>query len=125
MDDAANNQWGGNWRIPTKDEFEELRTNCTWVWTNVNGVNGYKITSNKIGYTDNSIFLPAAGRRFDTTLSMDGNLGQYWSKNLKTDFDYIENQAWDFEFHNNNDIQEYWSFRYIGMPIRPVWDPNM
>lgn len=125
MDDAANNQWGGNWRIPTKDEFEELRTNCTWVWSNVNGVNGYKITSNKIGYTDNSIFLPAAGRRFDTTLSMDGNLGQYWSKNLKTDFDYIENQAWDFEFHNNNDMQEYWSFRYIGLPIRPVWDPNM
>ncbi len=120
MDDAANNQWGGNWRIPTKDEFEELRTNCTWVWTNVNGVNGYKITSNKIGYTDNSIFLPAAGRRFDTTLSMDGNFGEYWSRNLKTDFDYVENLAWVFEFHNNNDMQEYWRFRYIGLPIRPV-----
>lgn len=120
MDDAANNQWGGNWRIPTKDEFEELRTNCTWVWTNVNGVNGYKITSNKIGYTDNSIFLPAAGRRFDTTLSMDGNFGEYWSRNLKTDFGYIENLAWVFEFHQNNDMQEYWRFRYIGLPIRPV-----
>ena len=51
MDDAANNQWGCNWRIPTKDEFEELRTNCTWVWTAANGVNGYKNTSNNKEYT--------------------------------------------------------------------------
>ena len=53
MDDAANNQWGCNWRIPTKDEFEELRTNCTWVWTAANGANGYKNTSNNKEYTGN------------------------------------------------------------------------
>ena len=44
-DDVANVKWGGNWRMPTKEEMEELVWNCDWVWTTQNGVNGVKITS--------------------------------------------------------------------------------
>ena len=55
--DVANLLWGNNWRLPTNDEFEELKEKCTWVWTKMLGQNGYKI----IGPNDNSIFLPAVG----------------------------------------------------------------
>ena len=65
-DDAAHVQWGGNWRLPTKSELDELIANCTFTWTTLNGVKGCLVTSKKDGYTDRSIFLPAAGIRFET-----------------------------------------------------------
>ena len=50
--------------MPTKEEFDELAGNCTWTWkVTQSRVGGYKITSNKTGYTDRSIFLPASGDR--------------------------------------------------------------
>ncbi|MBR5532185.1 MAG: T9SS C-terminal target domain-containing protein, partial [Bacteroidales bacterium] len=50
-DDAAHVNWGGNWRMPTKAEQDELRNtdNCTWEWTTLNGVEGYKVISKKNG----------------------------------------------------------------------------
>ena len=43
-DDAAHVNWGGEWRMPTVDEFDELvdPENCTWEWTTKDGVNGYR-----------------------------------------------------------------------------------
>ena len=67
-DDAAHANWGGNWRMPTDAELTELREQCTWTWTTQDGVNGYKVTSKTSGYTDKSIFLPAAGYRFENSL---------------------------------------------------------
>ena len=60
-DDVAHVTWGGNWRMPTREEMDELHDNCTWEWTTINGVNGYRVTSKKQGYTNRSIFLPASG----------------------------------------------------------------
>ena len=74
--DAARANWGGKWRMPTIDEFEELRNNCTWKWTTQNGVNGHKVTSNSNG---NYIFLPAAGYRDLGSLYGAGDYGYYWS----------------------------------------------
>ena len=31
--DVAKN-WGGNWRMPSKAEFEELLSKCSWKWNN-------------------------------------------------------------------------------------------
>lgn len=78
-DDVANVKWGGNWRMPTKEEIEELNWNCDWVWTTLNGVNGIKITSKVEGYTDRSIFLPAAGYWTDSRQLFAGESGEYWS----------------------------------------------
>ena len=78
-DDAAHVNWGGNWRMPTKAEWRELYDNCTWTWTTQNGINGYKVTSNKEGYTDKFIFLPAAGYRNNSDLNSVGSYGNYWS----------------------------------------------
>lgn len=57
-DDAAHVNWGGSWRMPTKEEYAELFEKCEWTETTRNGVKGYLITSKVPGYTSNSIFLP-------------------------------------------------------------------
>ena len=53
--DAARATWGGDWRMPTKAEFQELRNHCVWTWTKQNNIYGYEISSIK---NDNSIFIP-------------------------------------------------------------------
>ena len=78
-DDVANLEWGGSWRMPTKEEIMELNWNCDWVWTTQNGVKGVKITSKVEGYTDRSIFMPAAGYRTDSRHLFPGVSGDYWS----------------------------------------------
>ena len=52
--------WGKGWRMPTKDEFQELINKCKWEWTAQDYHHGYKVT----GPNGKSIFLPAAGRRY-------------------------------------------------------------
>jgi len=78
-DDAAAVHWGGPWRMPTKKEFDELLSYCTWQWygkdnTEFNGMCGYKILSNRHGYTDKFIFLPLT----DYSTS-DNGWAVYWS----------------------------------------------
>ena len=73
--DAATANWGGDWRMPTYDELNELRNRCTWTWTTQNGVNGYNVE----GPSGASIFLPAAGDRFGSSLLYAGSSGYYWS----------------------------------------------
>lgn len=114
-DDAAHVKWGGKWRIPTEKERDELYNNCTWTWTTVNGVNGYRITSKKPGFTDRSIFLPAAGFIDADGLSYQGTFGAYWSSTLVTDCRYV----WYLNFDSDK-IQMFGSLRYYGFSIRPV-----
>lgn len=57
-DDAAHVNWGGDWRMPTKEEYAELFKNCEWADTTINGVEGFLFTSKVPGYTSNSVFLP-------------------------------------------------------------------
>ena len=68
--DAATVNLGSDWRMPTKDEMQEMVDKCSWEWTQINGVNGYKIT----GPNGNSIFLPAAGRYFSYNNGLNENL---------------------------------------------------
>ena len=69
-DDAAYVQWGDGWRIPTENEFNELLEKCNWDITTIEGVSGYRITSNIPGYTDRSIFVPSE-RYMSSTLFAD------------------------------------------------------
>ena len=73
--DAAAANWGGNWRMPTKAEYDELLNNCTWTWTTQNSVNGCKVTSKTNG---NSIFLPATGYYCDGASLYFPLCGYYW-----------------------------------------------
>ena len=81
-DDAATANWGGNWRMPTKEEWQELYNNTTVTWTQQNGVNGRLFTASN----GNSLFLPAAGIRYDSSSHDDaGSGGFYLSSSLYTD----------------------------------------
>ena len=121
-DDVVCVIWGGKWRMPTKEEFEELKDNCTWTWyeeyNNVfNGVAGMKVQSNIEGYTDNYIFLPAAGQRYQTSRYNINSSGFYWSSNLyKTSY---ERAAYSLYFYNNYKCVTF-NDRYEGYPIRAV-----
>ena len=109
--DAATVNWGGSWRMPTLDEMEELVNNCIWEWTTMNGVNGRKGT----GPNGNSIFLPAAGYRSNTSLGSAGSYGYYWSATPYSDSDL----AYDLYFISGYyDTGNY--SRDVGFPVRPV-----
>ena len=81
-DDAAYVHWGPAWRMPSEEQCQELinSSNTTTEWTIQNGVYGRKITSKT---NSNSIFLPAAGRRYNSSLSNAGSYGYYWSRTLR------------------------------------------
>ena len=121
-DDAAHVNWGGNWRMPTKVEWQELIDNCTWTWTTRNGINGYKVTSKKAGYTDKFIFLPMAGDRNYSDLSCVGSNGNYWSSSL---FEGVPDRAWYLYFdaiHHRlyGEYGYYGCRRDGGLSVRPV-----
>ena len=118
-DDAARANWGGKWRMPTIDEYEELinPANCTWEWMTRDGVNGYKVTGKKTG---NSIFLPITGFRFYADTQFRGIMGVYWTSTLYT---ANPNKAWCLEFNFSNIDVHYGdlsSNRFSGRCIRAV-----
>ena len=114
-DDAARVNWGGEWRMPTEAEQNELcnTSNCTWTWTTQNGVKGYKVTSKKNG---NSIFLPAAGYRNGDNLCDAGSYGYYWSGSLDTSYSF---GAYSVYF-NSSDVYLNGNFRCYGQSVRAV-----
>ena len=79
----------------------------------MNGVYGMKITSKSNG---NSIFLPAAGARIDTSLRNAGSNGGYWSRSLNTSSSY---NAYDL-FFKSSGINASYNYRYYGFSVRPV-----
>ena len=113
--DVAHVKWGGSWRMPTKDECEELIDGCTWTWTTLNGVNGYQVT----GSTGNSIFLPAAGFYSGTSLSKAGSYGYYWSST--PDEDNTNLDAYSIYFDSEDRETNSSHDRYYGCSVRPVF----
>lgn len=119
-DDAARKALGGNWRMPTDDEWAALRTQCTWTWTsnyNGTGIAGRIVTSKVEGYTDKSIFLPAAGRWDTTDLYYAGSMGYYWSSSLSPDYPFRARTVYfgsDFAYSRGG------FDRYYGFSVRPV-----
>jgi hypothetical protein len=112
-DDAANVNWGGSWRMPTKEEQVELLTECNWTLDTMNGVDGYTIT----GPNGNSIFLPISGYFSDTNVEDIGYNGTYWSSEQKSDY---SSQAYVIDIYNDGDISLFANSRYYGLSIRPV-----
>ena len=114
--DVAYVKWGGSWRMPTRAEFDELcnSDNCTWTWTwtTQGGHEGYKVTSRKNG---NSIFLPAAGGRYETSLNRAGQDGRYWSS---TPGGSDTQNAYGLGF-NGGGHRTGWA-RGLGLTVRPV-----
>ena len=115
-DDAARQNWGAGWRTPTDAEWKWLIDNCTWTWTSLNGEVGMLVTSNIAGYTDKSIFLPAAGQWSDAKFGEAGTVGYYWSSTLGYTFsDYAR-----YVYFYSTEFDRSVGVRYIGRCVRPV-----
>lgn len=115
-DDAAAINWDDRWRMPTQAQQDELRENCTWEWTQLNGENGTMVT----GPNGNTIFLPAAGYLRDADFYLAGSRGYYWSRSLDTD-DSVA--AYILYFHSGS-VDWSNSARYFGRSVRPVLSEN-
>ncbi len=113
-DDAARANWGGNWRMPTKAEFDELIANTTNEWMTQNGVSGRKFTSKT---NSNSIFLPAAGERWSGVLDYAGSDGTYWSSSL---YEGYPRSAWYLAFGSGYVNTYNGGYRSYGQSVRPV-----
>ena len=111
--DAARANWGGNWRMPTKTEMQELIDKCTWTWTTQNGVKGYKFT----GPNGNSIFLPATGERRWSSLYDAGSDGYYWGS---TPGESSFGSAYYLIFGSSYHGVYYGECRDDGRSVRPV-----
>ena len=72
-DDAAYVNWGNEWRMPSKQQLDELLNECTWTLATIGDITGYEVK----GPNGNSIFLPTTGWRIDDML-LEG--GAYWSR---------------------------------------------
>ena len=112
-DDAATANWGSGWHTPTREQWQELSDNTTSTWTTQNGVNGRLFTASN----GNSLFLPAAGCRWDSELNGAGGDGYYWSSSLYSDY---PGRAWDLYFYSDDTGMNYGRGRYCGRSVRAV-----
>lgn len=87
--DAASQIWGSKWRMPTKDEFQELIDKCSWDHTRKNGREAYLIT----GPNGNVIYLPVCDHWSSTGSS---NISSYLLR-----LDYPIYQI-DYNIHNRS-----------------------
>jgi len=115
---AAAEEWGGSWRLPTREEFDTLIDESKFIWTLDFANNGYIITSKMAGYVGNSIFLPFA-EAYDPG-DPDWNLpgtGFFWSSTLDDNgfYNYLEIDDADVPFVGGGYHTLYFS-------IRPVAD---
>ena len=112
-DDAATANWGSDWCMPTLDQIKELKDNCTWTWTTKNDKKGYEVK----GKNGNSIFLPAAGYRYGTSLNDYGSYGYYWSSSLLTGY---PSDGRGLYFDSGYVYPDNWFGRNYGFSVRPV-----
>lgn len=110
--DAATVNWGAPWQMPSKEQIQELLDNTTDTWTTQNGVDGCKFTGSNGG----TIFLPAAGSRWNSDLYHAGSNGCYWLSTLNEGYPY---SAWGLDFDSDG---AYWGGDYCGYgnTVRPV-----
>lgn len=119
--DAAYVQWGSDWRMPSKDQFNELidsrYTTCTR--TTYNNVYGLLIVSKVEGYVGNSIFLPAGGYGYNTAtsyyFSSDGDFGGYYTRTL-----YSDSKGYALNYMKSYQQSCSGRDRWQAMSIRPV-----
>ena len=112
--DAAHVHWGGDWRMPTEQELDDLMNKCNWTRATINGVNGY-VVRGRGAYADASIFLPCVGDCGGTSLFHAASEGYYWSSVPSSDY----YDAWRLYFNSSGNGTRS-SGRIYGRSVRPV-----
>ena len=115
--DAATVNLGKDWRMPTKDEVQELCEKCTFTYGEVDGVKGYYAT----GKNGNSIFLPRYGYKTGTW-DRSEDQGYFWTGSINNDNSYFGVSLW--LYNGKPSISHYAASKYEGLQIRPVYSPS-
>ena len=110
--DVVHTSWGGDWQIPSIEQTTELLHSCTSQWITINGVEGELFTSR---YNHSSIFMPAAGYRYGSTLLDIG--GFYWTGSRHPDFDTYPFYLY---FHSEDANWGSYGLRSVGLTLRPI-----
>lgn len=120
--DVAHVNWGDKWRMPTTDEWQELFDNSDKEWGSLNGVTGVTFKS-KI--TGNSVFIPAAGNKYNGQFDHEGYNCMYWSPEEPEEFNADDpNQEcrnYRIDISSTYSNTDGYDYPYIGFPIRPVY----
>lgn len=122
-DDVAHVKWGGSWHIPSAAEWTALLNNTEQYWVtdyDGSGVNGYLFTG-KGGYSDKSIFLPAAGNFFNNQ-SPSENCGYYWVSSLSDLDSDVAKILVAGQSLNQYEVLLSCMGRRYGLTVRPVSD---
>lgn len=114
-DDAASVHWGSGARIPTDEEWMELKNNTTHRWAIQNNVQGWLFTAGN----GKSLFLPAAGQYYKDYCDENRQGGHYWSSSLCNKSTYY---AWVFRFYYTEMFPPglYDESRMYGSSVRAV-----
>lgn len=122
-DDAVKAAWGGNWRMPTNDEYVALGNAVTTAWTSSyqgSGVAGLVCTDKN--NSSNVLFFPACGNANYGSVYAVGSNGYYWSSSLSADFGVW--YAFFLGFDSNGVGWDYDGTRSEGYPVRGVLADN-
>ena len=121
-----------NWRLPTKDECNELFEKCDWKDTVVNGIRGYLVTSKVEGFTVNSIFLPCTAGGSNSVISNPSkyNLGRYLTADASSKYthSFVSFNFSNYSFRildeigvtKNTNFNLGTDSRYMSFPVRAV-----
>lgn len=104
-DDPAAVHMGESWRTPQYAEMQELKSKCAWEKSTLNGVVGYTV----IGPNGNSIFLPAAGYREESSVFDFEKECYYWTSS-------VNGMGVNRAYSNIGRLD-----RYYGLPVRAVY----
>lgn len=130
-DDASTlaSSWGGQWRVPTRDEFEELATKTFWRWTDSyksSEAAGFVVFKTKADSDKGKIDSPASGLEYDEnsdthiflpatdTEQMQGN---YWSSTVDSEAAGKAHRL-HFTSHSNRDYNSL--EKTYALFVRPI-----
>lgn len=124
--DAASANWGANWRMPRKNEFDEIINLCKCKWVSYNEKNGILV----IGPNNKSIFFPAGGNCYECLgKPYNNNLNQqcyYWSAGY---FEHSDGSGFSAHYFGGyggpSTIEiscDYVGIEFYGLSVRPVSD---
>ena len=119
-DDAAHVNMGGDWHMPSPEQYQELIDNTISKYKKTqNGINGILFTSKKD--KSKTIFIPAAGTVWDGMVSFIGDNGYIWSSMMSTVYSI---NCGKYLYFNSKKVRLSSTYLSDGLPVRGVIDKN-
>lgn len=125
--DAAVKALGGNYRMPTKADFTELIQQTNHEWITTGGYKGVLFTNKKD--RNKQIFFPAGGYGSGVSWNYQDSRGVYRTRTYNSGVSMPTAECLYFDMNSqgltvNNQGGGTYFRDYLGISIRPVYDPR-